>query len=124
MRGLDSKPPDSPMQRKDLLEAGGRAAYQGVAARCPACQKANVRFYCHVLSKNNRVGSFWVWCPSCRVADHARGQFDSTDFPDPLADLDEQTFGGLQQGNWFAHLDELWEENKLPHVITTSRQTK
>ena len=43
---------------------------------CPICGRASLRYFFlrFRIRPDEQVGGWWIWCPSCRTFEHARGR--------------------------------------------------
>jgi hypothetical protein len=109
------------------VEAGGefqipfmlaaRKVTAGDPVPCPRCRASALRYYFHVMNRQQGTGTLWEWCPSCftkchlpRVSPAVVGQVD------PFAALTIDQFSELEldpRERFMDRLNRLWDEGKL-----------
>lgn len=101
--------------RLPFMGAAGKILDGNFNVDCPNCHKSTLRFYYHEFNKEEGTGTFWAWCPNCRLVTHLpRVEPEGWRYPDPFQDVSD--FGGLEDGSGeplVARLDKLWVQGKI-----------
>lgn len=93
----------------------------GSAPRCPVCGGSIRRYLYESQRGSRRTLVSYVWSPECRHFAGSLGPYpEGLKLSDPLGGLDQKGREAIERNvaKMFAVLDALWEEGKLPQVLT------
>jgi hypothetical protein len=99
-----------------FMGAAGQALHGNYATLCPRC-KTTLRYYFHIFNIEEKTGTIWAWCSSCRMVDHLpRVQLQFGHWYDPFADYTSDEFILLERDeneHFLDRLDRLWDEKVI-----------